>query len=36
MLADAPDIDTFVTPIGGGGLISGMATVARAADRASR
>ena len=32
MLADAPDIDTFVTPIGGGGLISGMATVARAAD----
>ncbi|WP_375391823.1 threonine ammonia-lyase [uncultured Sphingomonas sp.] len=33
MLADAPAIDTFVTPIGGGGLISGMATVARAADR---
>ena len=30
MLADAPDIDTFVVPIGGGGLISGMATVARA------
>ncbi|OQW48353.1 MAG: threonine ammonia-lyase [Proteobacteria bacterium SG_bin6] len=30
MLHDAPDIDLFVTPIGGGGLISGMATVARA------
>ena len=34
MLEDVPDIDTFVTPIGGGGLISGMATVARAADHA--
>lgn len=34
MLADCPDIDTLVVPIGGGGLISGMATVARAADRA--
>src|SRR3546814_12678112 len=33
MLEDAPDIDTFVTPIGGGGLISGMATVARASGR---
>lgn len=32
MLADVPAIDTFITPIGGGGLISGMATVARAAD----
>ena len=32
MLEDAPDIDMFVTPIGGGGLISGMAVVARAAD----
>ena len=32
MLEDAPDIDMFVTPIGGGGLISGMAIVARAAD----
>ena len=31
MLADVPAIDTFVVPIGGGGLISGMATVARAA-----
>ena len=30
MLEDAPDIDCMVTPIGGGGLISGMATVARA------
>ncbi len=30
MLEDVPGIDTFVTPIGGGGLISGMATVARA------
>lgn len=34
MLEDVPGIDTFVTPIGGGGLISGMATVARAADHA--
>ena len=33
MLEDVPAIDTFVTPIGGGGLISGMATVARAAPR---
>ncbi len=33
MLADAPDIDTFVVPIGGGGLISGVATVAKAQDR---
>ena len=32
MLEDVPSIDTLVTPIGGGGLISGMATVARAAD----
>ena len=31
MLEDVPQIDTIVTPIGGGGLISGMATVARAA-----
>ncbi|MCP3732439.1 threonine ammonia-lyase [Sphingomonas sp. MG17] len=31
MLADAPQIDTLVVPIGGGGLISGMATVAKAA-----
>ena len=30
MLEDQPDIDCLVTPIGGGGLISGMATAARA------
>jgi threonine dehydratase len=30
MLADAPDIDTLVVPIGGGGLISGMATAGKA------
>jgi len=30
MLAVKPDLDCLVTPIGGGGLISGMATVARA------
>lgn len=29
MFEDAPQIDTLVVPIGGGGLISGMATVAR-------
>jgi threonine dehydratase len=34
MLEDVPAIDMFVTPIGGGGLIAGMATVARAADHA--
>jgi len=32
MLEDVPAIDTFITPIGGGGLISGMAIVAKAAD----
>jgi threonine dehydratase len=32
MLHDVPAIDTFLTPIGGGGLISGMAVVAAAAD----
>jgi len=32
MLEDVPHIDTFVTPIGGGGLISGMAVVAREAE----
>ncbi|MBV8565752.1 MAG: threonine ammonia-lyase [Methylobacteriaceae bacterium] len=30
MLAEAPDIDTLVVPIGGGGLISGIATAAKA------
>jgi len=33
MFEDVPAIDTLVTPIGGGGLISGMATVARAQNR---
>jgi len=32
MLEDVPAIDTFLTPIGGGGLVSGMAVVAAAAD----
>ncbi|MBC7160056.1 MAG: threonine ammonia-lyase [Porphyrobacter sp.] len=32
MFADAPGIETIVTPIGGGGLISGMGTVAKARD----
>lgn len=32
MLEAKPDFDCLVTPIGGGGLISGMATVARALD----
>ncbi len=31
MLQDVPDIDLMVVPIGGGGLISGVATVTRAA-----
>ncbi|WP_287980716.1 threonine ammonia-lyase [Sphingomonas sp.] len=30
MFEDVPELDTLLTPIGGGGLISGMATVARA------
>ena len=30
LLADAPEIDTLIVPIGGGGLISGIATAARA------
>jgi len=29
MLADVPDLDTLIIPIGGGGLISGMAVAAR-------
>jgi len=32
MLEDVPGIDTLLVPIGGGGLISGTAVVARAAD----
>ena len=30
MLADAPDLDTLVVPIGGGGLISGISVAAKA------
>ena len=30
LLADAPEVDTLVIPIGGGGLISGIATAAKA------
>ena len=30
MLEDAPDLDTLVIPIGGGGLVSGVATAAKA------
>ncbi len=30
MLADAPDLDAIVVPIGGGGLIAGMAVAAKA------
>jgi threonine dehydratase len=30
MLADAPELDTMIIPIGGGGLISGIATAAKA------
>ncbi|HEX5257913.1 MAG TPA: threonine ammonia-lyase [Sphingomicrobium sp.] len=30
MLEDAPDLDTFVIPIGGGGLMSGVSIAARA------
>lgn len=33
MLEDVPEIDMLVVPLGGGGLISGMATVAKAMDR---
>lgn len=29
MLADQPDLETLVVPIGGGGLISGIATIAK-------
>jgi threonine dehydratase len=30
LMADAPELETLVVPIGGGGLISGMGTVAKA------
>lgn len=30
MLTDAPDLDTLVVPVGGGGLMAGIATAARA------
>jgi threonine dehydratase len=30
LLADAPDVDTLIVPIGGGGLISGIGTAAKA------
>lgn len=30
LLADAPDVDTLIVPIGGGGLISGIAAAAKA------
>jgi threonine dehydratase len=30
LLADAPDLDTLIVPIGGGGLISGIAVAAKA------
>jgi threonine dehydratase len=33
MLEDAPELDTLIVPIGGGGLISGAAVVARAQSR---
>ena len=36
MLADAPDIDTLVIPIGGGGLFTGMGTAARGINPAMR
>src|SRR5229473_3145856 len=32
LLADLPDLDTLVVPIGGGGLISGIAVAAKALD----
>src|SRR6266481_1275424 len=32
LLADQPDLDTLVAPIGGGGLISGIAVAAKALD----
>ncbi|MCU0890984.1 MAG: threonine ammonia-lyase [Sandarakinorhabdus sp.] len=35
MLADVPELDTLVVPIGGGGLISGISTVAKAHAKAT-
>jgi threonine dehydratase len=36
VLADQPDVDTFVVPIGGGGLISGIALAVKAQRPAAR
>ena len=36
MLDEAPEIDTVVVPVGGGGLISGIGTVVKAVDRSRR
>jgi threonine dehydratase len=36
LFEDAPELDYIVVPIGGGGLISGMGTVAKAHSRRSR
>jgi threonine dehydratase len=36
LLADRPDVRTIVTPVGGGGLISGTALAAKAIDRSIR
>lgn len=36
MLADVPDLDTIVVPVGGGGLISGVAVMAKAMNPAIR
>jgi len=36
LFEDAPDIDTFVVPIGGGGLVSGIGTIVKAIDASRR
>src|SRR5262249_35504346 len=36
MFEDAPDIDLFVVPIGGGGLVSGVASAAKAINPSCR
>jgi threonine dehydratase len=36
MLAEVPDLDTLVVPIGGGGLISGVSTAAKAINPRSK